>query len=425
MQNLWEPFGLQSTPFFDQPLEPTTQGVYPITLYVPRGPEQRILNRIASSRNSVSLVESLPGGGKTTFLNYLRYVSSENGYLVSPSHVRITSGFGYREFALETLTNILRPLVNNRSENLRERATRHQAIMEAVDLVNQASRGGGGWGVEVHAEYQGVGGGLGLSRDTPAREAPPIEHARLYSMTSAVAKAARDDLGFKGTIVHVNNLELAAIGDAAWPSVLFNDVRDYLQIDGVHFVIGASRGFYAAHIMGHPRVSPIIADPLDLVPLQAVQVKQLLEKRYEKIAISGRSLIQPVEWAAVEQMYKTFNGDLRAMFASLEAALEQRLTIEARPLAFAEAVALLRPQYAETTLRDLPKSAEAAVQRLSTLPRPFTQSDFAKLSKKSQPRVSQIFSELQRLGIIVQTGASKPYPYDFSGKAKIALGLTS
>jgi len=423
MQNLWHPFGLRSTPFFDQPLEPTRQGAYPITLYVERGGESRILNRIASSENSASVVESLPGGGKTTLINYVKFTAGENGYVVSPSHVRVTSKFTYRDFALETLTNILRPLVNAPDMGIRARATANAAVQEAVALVNQATQGSGSWGVDFPGEYAGAGGGVSLSRERPPREAPPIENARLFSLARAVAAAARAELGFKGTIVHVNNLELAAIGDSEWPSVLFNDVRDFLQIPGIHFVIGASRGFVAEHLSAHPRIASILQHPVDLPPLTAPQVQALLEKRYENLAIHGVPFVKPVEPLAVEQMHATFNGDLRAMFSAFEDAMERRLAVEARPLAFTEVVTLLRDEYREATLRDLPRAAKSAVERLAAMPRPFSQNELNRVIKKSQPRVSQIFSQLQSLDILVQIGATKPYQYNFSGKAKIALGL--
>lgn len=423
MQNLWQPFGLRSTPFFDQPLEPSRQGAYPITLYVERGGESRLLNRIASSDNSASVVESLPGGGKTTLINYVKFTAAENGYVVSPSHVRVTSKFTYRDFALETLTNILRPLVNANDQALRSKAVQNTAIKEAMDLVNQMSQGGGGWSVDVQGGYAGATGGLALSRGAPPRDPPPIENARLFSLTRAVAAAVRDDLGFKGTVIHVNNLELAAIGDAEWPSILFNDIRDFLQIPGVHFVIGASRGFVASHLSVHPRVSSILQHPVDLPPLSAPQVQGLLEKRYQNLSIPKTGLVEPVERTTVERMHSTFNGDLRAMFSALEDAMERRLVVEARPMAFDEVVTLLRDEYREATIQDLPRAAKGAVDKLASMPRPFSQSDLNRVIKKSQPRISQIFSQLQALDIIVQIGGTKPYQYDFSGKAKIALGL--
>lgn len=423
MQNIWQPFGLRSTPFFDQPLEPTTAGAYPITLYVPRGSENRILNRIASSENSASVVESLPGGGKTTLINYVKFTAAENGYVVGPSHIRVTSKFAYRDFALETLTNILRPLVNAPDQGLRAKAENDAAIKEAVALINQASESGTAWSLELKAELAGTGGGFGVGRQGGTREPPPLENARLFSLTRAVAQSIRDRLGFKGAVVHVNNLELSAIGDAQWPSVLFNDIRDFLQIPGIHFVIGASRGFVTEHLASHPRVYSILQHPVDLPPLTARQVQDLLEKRYKTLLLPDAPLVQPVEWEAVERMHATFNGDLRAMFSALEDAMERRLAVEARPLQFNEAVALLRQEYFDSTLKDLPRAAQSAVDRLSKLPRPFTQSDLTRMIKKSQPRVSQLFSQLQGLDIIVQIGATKPYQYDFSGKAKIALGI--
>lgn len=426
MQNLWEPFGLRATPFFDQPLEPTLGGEYPISLYVERGAEQRILNRIGSSRNSATVVESLPGGGKTTLINYVKFRAAENGYAVSPSHVRVTSKFGYRDFALETLTNMLRPIVNAADHDVREKAGKVPAVKEAVELVNQASQGSTGWGVDVQAGVAGFGGGIGYSREKGGREPPPLENARLYSMTTAVSTAITEALAYEGTVVHVNNLELAAIGDAEWPAALFNDIRDYLQIGGLHFVIGASRGFVASHLAPHPRVHSILQNPIDLPPLTAPQVQALLEKRYEKLAIEGTlALIPPVDAATVERLHRTFNGDLRAMFSCLEDAMERRLAVEPSPLQFTEVVGLLRDEYGQSVLGNLPRALQSAIDRLAKSPRPFTQGDLAKQLRKSQPRISQILSELQARDIIVQIGASRPYHYDFSGRAKIALGIAA
>ncbi len=424
MQNLWEPFGLRSTPYFHQPLDPSPEGQYPITLYVQRGVEDRLLNRIASSHNSISIVESLPGGGKTTFINYVKFVSASNGYAVSPSHVRVTSAFGYRDFALETLVNVLRPLLHPSNASRKAQASSDPAVREALDRVNQASRGGGTWSLGLTGSVEPIEGAISLRRGARTQEAPPIENARLYSMASAVATAVTARLGYQGVVIHVNNLELAALGETTWPGVLFNDIRDFLQIPGLHFVIGASRGFVAEHLARHPRVASILQSPIDLAPLTTRQVADLVEKRYEKLATSpGTFVIPPVKPTAIERLHQTFNGDLRAMFGALQDAVERRIRVDPSSMTFEEVVGILRGDYAENTVRDLPRAAASAVEKLRQSPRPFTQADLSKAIKKSQGRVSQLLAELQGLGVVVQVESKKPYHYDFSGKAKIALGL--
>lgn len=68
--NSWRPFGLRADPYFQEALTPDPDAGHPITLFVGRDEELRLLgSQMLGATSSRAVVQGPYGVGKTSFVN--------------------------------------------------------------------------------------------------------------------------------------------------------------------------------------------------------------------------------------------------------------------------------------------------------------------------------------------------------------------
>jgi hypothetical protein len=418
--NLWTAYGLRSSPYFQDPLDPIEGAVHPIRLFVGRREAvERLLTRIASNEGSRGVIEGQAGVGKTTFIQYVKSRATQPPRSVSHArHIRVTSGMTYEGFGTEVLKTVLATL----TANLGERALRRKpAIVAAEKLVIEREKRD--WSAGVSAF--GVGASIGTSSSARAPVFPPTE---FHEVLQGLIDAAKS-LGVEAILVHVDNLENLGEADLDGARQLFRDIRDYLLVPGIHYLLAATSGFQREVLAHYPQVLSIFPDALVLEPLSPEEVISLLEKRYRYLKIPGRPLTPPVSEEAIRDLDGSFQGDLRGMLNSLNDACEALLgAARGRPLALERITPALAPTYRSRLERDLTPSTFAHLVAIARGAGPlFRQTDLTKLLGITAGRINQLFRDLEparAIRLVATQGRSKLY--GLTGYARIAFsGLTS
>lgn len=90
--NIWNILNLRESPFFQDPLDPSTGGHYPVRLFVGRKREaDHILRGLGGAPHSRHAVQGPPGVGKTTLVQYVKAAAAESGWLAESEAIPVTS----------------------------------------------------------------------------------------------------------------------------------------------------------------------------------------------------------------------------------------------------------------------------------------------------------------------------------------------
>jgi hypothetical protein len=97
-----------------------------------------------------------------------------------------------------------------------------------------------------------------------------------------------------------------------------------------------------------------------LEPLSLVEVKAVMERRYQLLVAPGKQWINPVADEVVESFYMTFSGKIRYIMNAITSLISHLPDSYAQPIALAEAKTMLQG-IAHSEIRRLLKGAEEAV----------------------------------------------------------------
>ena len=139
--SLWQPFGLRSSPFFQDELKPSATAERPISLFVGRRREvERLTRRLVSDSASRTIIEGDAGIGKTSFVNRLKSEVFAHGIASHEHPIRITSDMTWPVFVREALRTVLRIRLGLGLDNTGDDFWRRTVLM----LEGGETWGGGG-----------------------------------------------------------------------------------------------------------------------------------------------------------------------------------------------------------------------------------------------------------------------------------------
>lgn len=387
--SLWEPFGLRGNPFFQDELRPGAEAAHPVSLLVGREAElRRLLRRVASDTASRSIVQGDAGVGKTSFTNRLKAEASAHGIASHEHPIRITSDTTWHSFVREALRALLRARLGLGHRNEEPGFWRRTAAL----LEGEEVLGGG-------LSAAGFGGTVSRSRVQPAL---PIDS--LYEHLGEALQRLKEESGC-GVLLHVNNLENQALEHAAELSILLRDLRDFLLLDGAHWVFVGTSGIEAKIFRVHDQVGGIFPGAVELGPLSSAEVATLLEQRYAHLALPGADVVPPVEPETAAGLYEYYRGDLRNFLRLLYEAAELGLGLHGiRPMARSEIVNTMAPVYQHHLRGEI---GAADYDHLSQLVGPdaaeFRVTDAAAATKLTQGAASKLVDRLLAKGAIRHT----------------------
>ena len=357
--NSWRPFGLRADPYFQEALTPDLDADHPISLFVGREEELRLLgNQMLGATSSRAVVQGAYGVGKTSFVNRLKTLVAEHGVLTHAEPVRVAGDMTVQGFAAEVLRALTQVRASQRAGEVGLPSERARVPARVGEAGNESAEAAAFWrrlGRLLDGEDV-VGGGLSVAgvgaSVTRGRIAAERRDVALYpELTQAVAYLAGASLvvaptsgGRSGSararaprgageagrvLIHVNNFENLTRADTARAAALVQDLRDYFLIPHSHWVFVGAADLEHAVFRASEAVSGIVPLVADLPPLTAEEMTALLARRYERLR-TGLRFVPPVAPDAAEMLYRRYAGDLRNFLRLLSNAV-QRTPMVGRP----------------------------------------------------------------------------------------------
>jgi DNA-binding transcriptional ArsR family regulator len=412
--NLWEPFGLRGSPFFQDELRPTDEDGCPITLFVGRMEEvSRITRRIASDRSTRTIVQGDPGVGKTSFVNRLKADVAAAGVLTHEHPVRITSDTSRASFLADVLRTLTRIRVafqprRKKDDDFWKRIAR---LLEGEDTVS--------------GSLSAFGVGAGMNRGFIAPLAPPDS---LFEHLGEALKRIAGEFGAP-VLIHVNNLENLGVEEAHETAVLLRDIRDYLLLPGAHWVFVGATGVEESVFRVYTQVGGIFPEAETLQPLNGSEVGELLALRYNYLAVAGRKVVPPIESADAARLYGLYHGDLRNFLRLLGDAAERGLGLRGvDSMTVTEVVRHAAPGYERSLRRRIGDTDFGYLARIvgasgGMVPE-FRVTDAARFLDITQASASQLVERLTRAGVIRQARVQgRSVYYRPTGEALVGLAM--
>jgi len=323
--NIWEPYGLRGSPFFQHELRLDDRD-HPVSLLVGRDVElARLSRRIQSGADSRTIVQGGAGVGKTSFVNRLKGDALRAGLGAYSSPIRIQSDTSVASFAADVLRTLLRIRAG-----LGGGAGDDRFWKRTAQLVEGATLAGGSISV--------IGSGAGYQQGY----APPLAPLDFYEPLGEALERIGRETG--GVVLHVNNLENVESPERA--AILMRDLRDLFQLGGAHWVFVGSKEIETEVFRRFDQVSGIFPVAETLLPLTAPQIAELLSRRFRHLRLPRREMTPPVEPETASRLYGLYQGDLRNFLRLLSDAADLGLGLAAiRPMEADEILQLVRPGY--------------------------------------------------------------------------------
>ncbi|NUM37433.1 MAG: HTH domain-containing protein [Candidatus Brocadiae bacterium] len=349
-QDLWEKYGFHTNPFDTNPLTAESSFLPIAEAMVGRGSdtkESQILTNFLRNRGGGRiLIEGNIGVGKTTFINYHRYLwehYSRDRLFTTNREISVTSRWQISQF----LGNILASLLSKLLSQFKEEKILKNSIFKEVLAFSRVFYN---YNYTIEASALGFGGGFGKSEQI---NVPNISESQLLEYFSLMVLEIKK-LGYAGLFLHLDNLELLNREDLRRTHTFFEEIRDILQVTDVYFVFVAKRGFFREVISPLERVRSIFfGRPVVVNALTKEQVLDAVHRRYHLLSITKDKFIAPVEDSFIEYLHDLYGGRLRYIMDALNMLLPEIATKRAETISTEQAQKKLKNLVAEQTREHL------------------------------------------------------------------------
>lgn len=419
MEEIWQQLGLRANPFDTVAL--VEGGNIDIKqAFVGRERERQILARVtASQSHSCIAICGAVGVGKTSLANVHKYhwKSSQKGKPLFSYRGEIEARrylLDKRTFIVEIIATILREL-ELLDPGLIPQHEVLQGIKRIVDITQDAS-----WSAGISTPAFGVEAGTGKATVMP----PNLTEAMLEGyLERLIDFTQNNNIGgrhYKGLIIHVNNFDIVLRNEDEKEEVIkfFDEIRDVIQTDHMHFVFLGPKDFFNEIINSRKRVRSVFySDPVVLDPLSKRELTEALTKRMELLQSKDISeYMRPFTDEVIYKMHDLYKGDVRSVLGALRDVVNELGDSFAHPLQPDEAFFMLARERWRRVQEKLTPSEISILQHFMQADSLVNQAEVAKGSGKAAPNISTYFKKFRQRGII-EIKESR-------GKAKM-FGLTT
>jgi len=229
---------------------------------------------------------------------------------------------------------------------------------------------------------------------------------------------------------HFNNLELLGQKGPDFMRSLFEKIRDVLQEPDVYFVFVGYKGMFQQVIVPSERVRSIFFDtPVYLNPLDFEEIKSIIERRYELLALPDKKWIRPVDEKVVLHLNHIFSGKIRYVMNAITTLINRIPESYSQSLGVEKALEILSSLLASELRKNLPEEA-ARMFFIAIELRRFTNSSYVKISGKSKQSVNKyirLFLKYEYIHLTEIVGRNRFYEIDpqVSGTGKTIRLLQS
>ncbi len=308
---IWELYGLKTNPFFTDPLLIFGGDIDLKIGFIGREEEtKRLRNVIYSNNGSRILVSGDVGIGKTTFVNYVRAIASQDKFFTTLKEIAVQPEWNGADFILNTLSAIyytiklridIEPTIINK-ELLRK-------LELLVDIVENKDKN---YSLNIGA----VGGGYGTTSNINI-PSPNIHSLHLF-FEQIIQEIKKNS--YRGIILHYNNLEILEIKQL---QTLFQSIRDFIQTRDTHFIFIGNL-IVPQIITQIKRVNSVMSDtPIILESLNVKEIKKLLDTRINLLSSPYLKVSKPYEDEVISRLYSLYEGNLRYILHSMSTVFQE------------------------------------------------------------------------------------------------------
>ena len=394
----WEALGFTDDPLDTIPIKQKT-----LNLYVGSEEQIRICSNVLSGKNVRLVIEGARGIGTTSFGNLIRFnAQNKKKYFTPPKEIRVEAGWSIDTLFAAIISNIVRGLELLFAKQLKT----NTLFQEAKAISNRLS--------EVYRSFGAQLGAYGFSAGASYSQAPTTMNQPIIVPTNVLGEhletlaAIAKELGFKhGLLIQLNNLDVGVIHDAAHLRYLFNALQDYMQTDGISWIMVVDEGLRAFIAQEVDRLDDIISHEVFIEQLSEQAFQALVTKRVEFFRVSP-NIDLPIDWEVMLYLYKLTHGRLRYVFGLLSRMLRvlhigdlaDKISMEtAKPLITQLVKERLRKQALseaqESLLKILATQGQCAVAELT------------KQANKSASHLSHLLKSLEDMRLIKRTQQGK------------------
>lgn len=345
-----------------------------------------LMGVVRSTGGGRAVVEGEIGVGKTTFVNYHRYlweVEAKDKLLTPTTEITLPSNTSVRDFLWNVTGAVIGKILLLRGEKY----IQSRPLLRELFLLNRVFLHRS---FEVQASLFGFGGGVGRATQVSIPELPEVQlYAYLRELVGEVKR-----LDYKGLFLHFDNLELMSLREPERTRQLFEELRDALQTPDIYFVFVGQRGFFSEIISPAERVrSVFFGQPIYIPPLTREHMLEAVGKRYKLLAVHPGRFIRPVTDDLLEYLYGLYDGKMRFVMDAVTTIVTHLPHPVAETLDAAAAKTFLAQLVLERLKRELTRR-EWDVLREAVRLRTFTNADIARALKQHRQNVSKYFNAL-------------------------------
>jgi hypothetical protein len=303
----WEALGFNDDPLDTDPIKQKT-----LSLYVGHEEQVKLCSKVLMGKNIKLIIEGARGVGTTSFANLMRFNAQEKKrYFTPPKEIRVEAGWRVDTLFAAIISNVVRGL-----EIAFSKKTEHnKAFQDAKAISGRISEVYRSFGAQLGG--YGFSAGASYSKTAAAASQPVIVPTNvLGEHLEELAQIART-LGFKhGLLIQLNNLDVGVIHEEEHLCYLFNALRDYMQTDGISWILVGDTGLRAFIAQNVDRLDDIISHEVYIEPLSDDAFHALISRRVEYFRVN-KNVELPIDWEVMLYLYKLTNGRLRYVFGLL------------------------------------------------------------------------------------------------------------
>jgi len=232
-------------------------------------------------------------------------------YFTPPKEIRVEAGWTIETLFAAVISNVVRAL----EFVFEKKVQSNKAFQDAKAISNRIA--------EVYRSFGAQVGGYGFSAGINYNKAPGIVTQPIIVPTSVLGDHLEElaqitkQLGFKnGLLIQLNNLDVGIIHEEEHLKYLFNALRDYMQTDGVSWILVGDRGLHSFIAQGVDRLDDIISHEVFIEPLSEQEFKELVTRRVEHYRVN-KNIELPIDWSVMLYLHRLTNGRLRYIFGLL------------------------------------------------------------------------------------------------------------
>lgn len=403
----WESLGFRDNPFSTEPITQTTLDLY-------TGNSQQISKcaEILEQKNVLMIIEGSRGVGTTSFSNFLRFSAQTKKHYFTPrNEIRVEPRWNLETLLAVIIANIIREIELFQPEKL----IKDIRFQKAKAISSQIAEAYRSFGIEAFGFGVNYGKNAGIVSQPVIVPSGVLGH-HLEDLSALISSSSYR----YGTLIQLNNLDVGTIHDEEHLKYLFNALRDYIQTDGISWLLVGDVGLRRFIAKSVDRLDDIVTMETEIKPLVKTQYEALIKKRLDIFRVSKKAT-SPIDHEVFSYLYEVTQGRLRYIFGLLQRLigslhigdLSDRLTLEiAKPMI----CNLARERIAR---HQLTSSEEEALRGLVESKKE-TVTELAKHLKKSLNNTSNLLAKLAEKKLVTAQKKGKNKFYSAELDAMIA-----